>query len=440
MRGTPPRTTPIRPFDGGALPLYETRDAHEETEERPRRPRPGVRSSGTTPSSGAPRPPVAAAAAEAAPVPAAGSPRRPAPTAFPAPPLEAGPRIGPRAPRGGRGPPRRGGPPDRPRRLHRGAPGTPRPAPPRAPGHPRPARVAGHAGRLPRPALDEHGMDPDILDPRPGRPGLPPRNLVAGRRARGHAAPDGPSSLVANHGGTAPWDAAVLRARRRPPGTPRELRPAPRPPRALRRPGGRRSSSGWAPRRSAPRSRSPCSTAGRASPLPGGAARGRRAPGPTATALTRFGRGGFARIAALARAPIVPCAIVGSEEAAAPFDRRGWLADALHLPLLSLAPPLPAGGAALLASRFPPAGRSASAIPSRRPRRSGPRTRSRSRRPGSASAPSYSACSTPTWPPAAPSSSRAAAAGRAGGRRGRAAAACAGPRPAPASASARSTR
>ena len=60
--------------------------------------------------------------------------------------------------------------------------------------------------------------------------------------------------------------------------------------------------------------------------------------------VTRFGRGGFARIAALARAPIVPCAIVGSEEAAAPFDRRGWMAESLHLPLLALAPPLPLAG------------------------------------------------------------------------------------------------
>ena len=46
-------------------------------------------------------------------------------------------------------------------------------------------------------------------------------------------------------------------------------------------------------------------------------------------------------MAALAGAPIVPCAIVGSEEASAPFDRRGWLAESLRLPLLAVAPPLP---------------------------------------------------------------------------------------------------
>jgi hypothetical protein len=32
---------------------------------------------------------------------------------------------------------------------------------------------------------------------------------------------------------------------------------------------------------------------------------------------------------------------VGSEEAAAPLDRQGWLAESLHLPLLGVAPALP---------------------------------------------------------------------------------------------------
>jgi len=35
---------------------------------------------------------------------------------------------------------------------------------------------------------------------------------------------------------------------------------------------------------------------------------------------------------------------VGSEEASAPFDRRGWLAEVLRLPLLAVAPPLPLAG------------------------------------------------------------------------------------------------
>ena len=139
-------------------------------------------------------------------------------------------------------------------------------------------------------------------------------------------------------------------------------------------------------------------------PLPGRARARRLAPGRDRYRVTRFGRGGFARIAALARVPIVPCAIVGSEEAAAPFDRRGWLAESLHLPLLALAPAAAAGRAARRGSRSRPDGRSGSASPSPRRLPSGPRTRRRWPPPESGCAPSYSACSTPTSPPAAPSS------------------------------------
>jgi hypothetical protein len=32
---------------------------------------------------------------------------------------------------------------------------------------------------------------------------------------------------------------------------------------------------------------------------------------------------------------------VGSEEASAPFDRKGWLAESLRLPMLAVAPPFP---------------------------------------------------------------------------------------------------
>jgi len=59
--------------------------------------------------------------------------------------------------------------------------------------------------------------------------------------------------------------------------------------------------------------------------------------------VQRFGRGGFAKIALLAGAPLVPCAIVGGEEATPPVSRAGWLAEFLGLPFLSLAPALPLG-------------------------------------------------------------------------------------------------
>ncbi len=191
--------------------------------------------------------------------------------------------------------------------------------------------------------LDEHGMDSDLLVR--GRAVL---DFFLGSwwRVDIHGAdllPDGPFVLVANHGGTLHWDAAVLRttlARQVPP---RELRPL-LDPRALAAPliGQFLVRMGAAPLRAdvalslLDRGSSICL-------FPEGP---RDAPRPWADRyrVTRFGRGGFARIAALARAPIVPCAIVGSEEAAAPFDRRGWMAESLHLPLLALAPPLPLAG------------------------------------------------------------------------------------------------
>jgi 1-acyl-sn-glycerol-3-phosphate acyltransferase len=64
--------------------------------------------------------------------------------------------------------------------------------------------------------------------------------------------------------------------------------------------------------------------------------------------LHRFGRGGFAKVALRAGAPIVPCAILGSEEASPGIARTGWLADLLGIPLLSASPSLRIASAALL--------------------------------------------------------------------------------------------
>ena len=47
-------------------------------------------------------------------------------------------------------------------------------------------------------------------------------------------------------------------------------------------------------------------------------------------------------------APIIPCAIVGSEEASPAISRAGWLAELLGVPLLSAGPSLRFGPAALL--------------------------------------------------------------------------------------------
>jgi 1-acyl-sn-glycerol-3-phosphate acyltransferase len=64
--------------------------------------------------------------------------------------------------------------------------------------------------------------------------------------------------------------------------------------------------------------------------------------------IQRFGRGGFVKVALRARAPIVPCAIVGSEEASPGLARTGWLAERLGVPLLSANPSLRVEPAAVL--------------------------------------------------------------------------------------------
>jgi 1-acyl-sn-glycerol-3-phosphate acyltransferase len=48
--------------------------------------------------------------------------------------------------------------------------------------------------------------------------------------------------------------------------------------------------------------------------------------------LARFGRGGFVRVALLARAPIIPVAIIGSEETYPIVGNVPWLARLLNLP------------------------------------------------------------------------------------------------------------
>jgi 1-acyl-sn-glycerol-3-phosphate acyltransferase len=64
--------------------------------------------------------------------------------------------------------------------------------------------------------------------------------------------------------------------------------------------------------------------------------------------LVHFGRGGFVKVAVRAGAPIVPCAIVGSEEASAGISRTGWLAERLGVPLLAGNPALRLASAGML--------------------------------------------------------------------------------------------
>lgn len=75
---------------------------------------------------------------------------------------------------------------------------------------------------------------------------------------------------------------------------------------------------------------------------------GARKPWRDRYQLLGFGRGGFAKLALRTGATIVPCAILGSEEASPGISRPGWLADRLGIPLLSGNPALRLGAAAFL--------------------------------------------------------------------------------------------
>ncbi len=158
----------------------------------------------------------------------------------------------------------------------------------------------------------------------------------------------GPVLIAANHAGVVPWDAFVLRhALRRDHPARRDLRPllddrecalAVIGPAALR---------AGAVRASAEAAERLLADGAAVGVFPEGSA-GARKPWRDRYTLLRFGRGGFVKVALRARAPIVPCAIVGSEEASPGISRTGWLAERLGVPLLAANTALRLAPAALL--------------------------------------------------------------------------------------------
>jgi 1-acyl-sn-glycerol-3-phosphate acyltransferase len=64
-------------------------------------------------------------------------------------------------------------------------------------------------------------------------------------------------------------------------------------------------------------------------------------PFPQRYRLQRFGRGGYVKLALRTRTPIVPCAIVGAEEAHPLLFRSAWLGRPLGLPFLPVTPTFP---------------------------------------------------------------------------------------------------
>jgi 1-acyl-sn-glycerol-3-phosphate acyltransferase len=158
----------------------------------------------------------------------------------------------------------------------------------------------------------------------------------------------GPAIVVANHAGVIPWDALVLRqALLLDHPSHRELRPL-----LDERECALPVVGSIAVRLGAARSSPDVAEAilGQGQLVgvfPEGSA-GARKPWRERYRLQRFGRGGFVKLALRTRAPIVPCAIVGSEEASPGISRAGWLAERLGVPLIGKGAALRFGPAALL--------------------------------------------------------------------------------------------
>jgi 1-acyl-sn-glycerol-3-phosphate acyltransferase len=203
--------------------------------------------------------------------------------------------------------------------------------------------AVGVAGSWPLPAVreeDEWGYEPGFL-----AAAEPALGLLYDRwwriTASGteHVPPTGPVLVVANHAGVVPWDGAMVSTAVR--------RATGRQPRALvldwafslpwvasvvRRTGG-----------------VPASPANARALLEGGhavvvfpeGAKGLGKPWRSRYRLERFGRGGFVEVALRTGAPIVPCAVVGSEEVHPKLAELPVVARLLRAPYLPVTPTFP---------------------------------------------------------------------------------------------------
>jgi 1-acyl-sn-glycerol-3-phosphate acyltransferase len=158
----------------------------------------------------------------------------------------------------------------------------------------------------------------------------------------------GPAMVVANHAGVVPWDALVLRhALRREHPAHRALRPLLDDRECALPIFGAAAIRAGAVRASPEAAEGLLAGGDVVGVFPEGSA-GARKPWRDRYRLLRFGRGGFAKVALRTGAPIVPCAIVGSEEASPGLSRPGWLAERLGVPLLAANPHLRLGTAGIL--------------------------------------------------------------------------------------------
>ena len=205
--------------------------------------------------------------------------------------------------------------------------------------------------RLLEPAqrIDRFGMDPALVERvEPLVEFLYGTWWRVSARGLEHVPAQGPAAVVANHAGLLPWDALVLRhALRRDHPAHRDLRPL-LDDAACDRP----VAGGLAVRLGAVRATPQAAgrlldDGGLVGVFPEGSAAEAR-PWRDRYRIGWFGRGGFVKVALRAGAPIIPCAIVGSEEAAPAIARNGFLADLFKLPLLAAQPGLRVASAGLL--------------------------------------------------------------------------------------------
>jgi 1-acyl-sn-glycerol-3-phosphate acyltransferase len=163
-----------------------------------------------------------------------------------------------------------------------------------------------------------------------------------------HVPAAGGAVVIANHAGLLPWDALVLRhALRRDHPAHRSLRPLLDDP-ACDRPLVGPAAVRLGAVRASPEAAARLLEAGElVAVFPEGSAAEAR-PWRERYRLSRFGRGGFARVAARAGVPVVPCAVVGSGESAPPVASPGFLAELLRLPPIAGGGALRLGAAAAL--------------------------------------------------------------------------------------------